>query len=142
MVDIVLKGLDDAVVVAVPLGSNQVDLAVIASEANRVSEKYKLLRFEQFGADDPIMHHTNAVRESFDSFKTCLGRTVFEKYRCEFLRTYNTQLNIPFSQTRKVWAWFDGRIRHLNNKLGTSATKVWTALSNFWRHSLTLDSSP
>jgi hypothetical protein len=117
--------LDDAVIVAVPIGSNQVDLAVVASEVNRVYEKYKLLSFEQFSADDPMMQRPNAVGETFDNFRACLGCTVFEHYRQEFLRTYSTQSNIPLSQATQVWAWFDSRIRYLNHKLGTSVTNVW-----------------
>jgi hypothetical protein len=34
-----MKGLDDAVFVAVPLGFGQVDLAVIASETSRIDGK-------------------------------------------------------------------------------------------------------
>lgn len=121
-----MKGLDDAVIVAVPLGFNQVDLAVIPSEVNRVYGKYKVLSFEQFSADDPVMQCPNFGGEIFDSFRACLGRTVFEHYRLEFLRTYSTQSNLPFSQTTKVWAWFDSRSRYLNHKLGTAVTKGWT----------------
>ncbi|KAJ5602073.1 hypothetical protein N7510_011607 [Penicillium lagena] len=55
LVDALMKGLDDAVIVAVPLGFNQVDLAVIISETERVYRKYKPLSFEQFSDVDPCL---------------------------------------------------------------------------------------
>ncbi|THC93586.1 hypothetical protein EYZ11_006939 [Aspergillus tanneri] len=65
LIDALIKGLEDAVIVAVPLGFNQVDLAVIASETSRVYGKYKLLGFEQFSDDDPIMQRPKDVGETY-----------------------------------------------------------------------------
>ncbi|KAL4862073.1 hypothetical protein BDV12DRAFT_203412 [Aspergillus spectabilis] len=119
LVDVLMKGLDDAVILAVPLGFGQVDLAVIASENNRIYGKYKLLSFEQFSDDDPMIQRPNDVGETFDGFRARIGGSIFEHYHREFLRTYSTQTNIPSSQIRNVWAWFASRIEYLNSKLGT-----------------------
>lgn len=131
LVDVLMKGLDDAVFVAVPLGFGQVDLAVIASETNRVDGKYKPLSFEQFSDNDPMMHRPNNVGETFNDFRARIGDSIYEHYHREFLRTYSTQTTIPSSQIRNVWAWFASRIRYLNSRLGTCVTNVWTALPSF-----------
>lgn len=131
-----IKGLDDAIIVVVLIGFNRVELAIIASETNRVYGQYKALSFEPLGDDDPIMQHPRDAGETLDNFKARVGSTIFEKYRTEFLRTYSTQTNIL------VWAWFDSRIRHLNSRLGTSTAKVWTTFSITLRNSLTLASLP
>ncbi|OJJ51866.1 hypothetical protein ASPSYDRAFT_52912 [Aspergillus sydowii CBS 593.65] len=122
LVDVLMKGLDDAVFVAVPLGFGQVDLAVIASETNRVDGKYKPLSFEQFSDNDPMMHRPNNVGETFNDFRARIGDSIYEHYHREFLRTYSTQTTIPSSQIRNVWAWFASRIRYLNSRLGTCVT--------------------
>lgn len=50
-----MKGLDDAIIVAVLIGFNRVKLAVITSETNHIYRQYKALSFEPLGDDDPIM---------------------------------------------------------------------------------------
>ncbi|KAL2859798.1 uncharacterized protein BJX67DRAFT_368786 [Aspergillus lucknowensis] len=122
LVDVLMRGLDDAVLVAVLLGFGQVDLAVIASETHRIYGKYKLLSFEHFSGDDPIIQHSNGVGETFDDFRARIGGSIFKHYHRESLRTYSTQTNIPSSQIRNVWAWFASRIGYLRSRLGTCVT--------------------
>lgn len=104
LIDILIKGLDDAVFVVVPLRAKQVDLAIKSSELNRVYNKYKIVTFEPFSNEDPILRRSKTIGEIFDDFKDCIGRAIFESYRHEFLRAYNTQTNITSTLARQVWA--------------------------------------
>lgn len=124
LLNAVMRGLDDAVIVAVPLGVGQVDLAVVESMVNRVAEAYDCLSIDHFGVADPIITDQKCHKESPDTFKHRVGQAVFDSYRREFLRTYRSSENIPSSYSVEVWTWFDNRITSLNNMLGTYNQKV------------------
>ncbi|KAJ6008516.1 hypothetical protein N7540_012492 [Penicillium herquei] len=119
-----MRGLDNAVLVAVPLGVDQVDLAVIPDMITRVSEAYDCLEIDHFGATDPAIKDQICHDETLDAFNNRIGKGIFDSYRQEFLRTYGTLENIPPLFSSEVWAWFDSRFITLNKMLGNRSQKV------------------